>query len=435
MGYDSLSQWYQVNRILPIDNWHPPVIVYLWRALNVVVNGPLGLLIFQQVLYWAGLGLLVFSFSERNSWKRKIIVLTALGFFPVVWFATASVWKDALMISSLLFSIGVTSLLVKNRLKNAYRPLAVVLILLGLLFAGATRHNGLLAVLPLSTFLFGLILFGSSKMLKQVAFSTLGVGVLLVLSLQVNKVGVQVPYPYLVNQIFLWDVAGISIEKGELLIPESAFNNPDSANLEALTRHYQFASNNSLVFSSELFKDDIWADSEYGKEFLGQSLEVITSELDTYAKVRLRFMSHFVGTGRWMPYLAYIFETKYWAGDEELGLPMYGMNNLSTLRLIETKVLTLFSRVGFYNALPYLGLIFLQFIGLVFWFVRKKETRKETLFLLAICVSGIFYWVPYFVIAPSNDFRYHIWTIEVTMLLLSIFAMRRMSKKSTPVNQ
>ena len=56
MSPDSVAQLAQ-GRSGRYGDWFPPVMSWLWGRLDRVVSGPLGMLVFHNLLFWSGLGL------------------------------------------------------------------------------------------------------------------------------------------------------------------------------------------------------------------------------------------------------------------------------------------------------------------------------------------------------------------------------------------
>ena len=377
----------------------------------------LSLLVFQQVLYWAGVGLIVQHFLEKRALIFNLSALVLVGFFPVIWFETASIWKDALMLSSLLFAVGV--FLAARRKKTRYWMLTVSWV--ALILACGFRHNASMAVLPLVFMMTYDLLQSFTHLQKIAAASSLFLSIFLFARF-VNDIGVVHHYPYLINQVVFWNLAGLSIDTEEILIPEAAFVNKDSAKIDVLKRYYSDASNNGLTFSSGIINPNIWEDDVLGRVILVSGLKTIAQHFKKYVIMRMRFLKIFSGQGEWMPHNPFIFKTDYWEGDENLGLRMYHMHHPIALSLLESKVATRFSHFGFYNVLPYLVCLVLAFFMLVVE-IRRQPGQPDKLILLGMVISGLLYWLPYVLIAPSNDFRYHNWTMEVVLILIVVEGM------------
>jgi len=425
MGNDSLNQWYQLNGILPVSDWHPPMVLHIWKLLNGVLEGPASLLVLQLLMYWIGIGLVVQSFFAKRAKHIKFVALTTIGFFPVTWLMMASIWKDALMLSSLLFSLGLFLSARESVKANGKAIWILPIIWLCFVLTCGTRHNAIMALIPLVFMMTFDLMSASRSWYLKILLSCALLFSLAFASKRVNQIGVEVHYPYLVNQLIFWNLAGLSIDNDEILIPESAFVNPDSAKVDVLKRYYSDATNNHLVFNSGIIEPAVWKDSDYGKWFFEQGVRTIILHPKDYIEMRVRSLGHLAGIGKFMPHMAYIFETKYWPGDESLGLESYSMLNETILFEIKDKLLSRLSHVGFYNIVPYLFLLLSLLLFLAFSY--KQEDRC---ILIGIGLSGLLYWLPYVLIAPSNDFRYNNWTVEAVVLIISTLVINKIRIRS-----
>ncbi|HET9624082.1 MAG TPA: hypothetical protein VFP84_22070 [Kofleriaceae bacterium] len=118
-----------------LGDWHPPVMGVYWRWLELVVAGPLAMLLLQAGLFVYG----VYALLCRRLAPRAAAWLTlAVAAFPPVLTPLAVVWKDAQMAGFLVAGLALA-------LRPERRPRAIGLALLVL--ASAVRDNGA-AVLP-----------------------------------------------------------------------------------------------------------------------------------------------------------------------------------------------------------------------------------------------------------------------------------------------
>ena len=84
--------------------------------------------------------------------------------------------------------------------------------------------------------------------------------------------------------------------------------------------------------------------------------------------------------------------------------------------------------------IPYL--LFLISVGLLLVFqIMRGEERPRNKVYLGLALSGLLYWVPYIVISPSNDFRYHLWTIQVAMVILIVEGVNIIYNRLKPKEQ
>ncbi|MGE0395416.1 MAG: hypothetical protein AB7T06_01720 [Kofleriaceae bacterium] len=116
---------------------HPPLMSAMWRYLDMIVAGPILMLLLQLSLFLGGL-----YFILRRIVEARPAAWIAIGIllFPPVMTPMAVIWKDSQMAAFLIAGIaGVV------QPRTRYRLLGAVLLVL----ACALRHNALAAVVPL----------------------------------------------------------------------------------------------------------------------------------------------------------------------------------------------------------------------------------------------------------------------------------------------
>lgn len=87
-----------------ISDWHAPFLVWLWSWLEPEIFGPIFPFLFQNVMFWAGIGLITFYFSQK-------IHLWAIVFPPIIicfdfYWVEGWLWKDSALLSMSALSIG-----------------------------------------------------------------------------------------------------------------------------------------------------------------------------------------------------------------------------------------------------------------------------------------------------------------------------------------
>ena len=123
----------------PIDDWHPPAMIWLWRHLLGVAAGPGPMLAVQMALYGAGWALLAGSVARAGR-AGTAIALGACAFMPIALALEGAVLKDSLMAGALLAAAGLLAL------GGRWRRAGAVALLLA---AATLRFNAFLACLPL----------------------------------------------------------------------------------------------------------------------------------------------------------------------------------------------------------------------------------------------------------------------------------------------
>jgi hypothetical protein len=141
MSTDSAQQLVEA-RTGKFSDGHPPLMAAQWKVLDLIVSGPLLMLLWQVVLFLGGLYVLLKRFLEP-----RVAAWAAIGvlLFPPVLTPMAAIWKDSQMAAYLLAG---TAAMLQPRLRTR-------LVGVGLLaVACALRHNAFAAVVPLVFFLF-----------------------------------------------------------------------------------------------------------------------------------------------------------------------------------------------------------------------------------------------------------------------------------------
>lgn len=406
MTNDAVVQYSQVKGIIPLDAWHPLSFVRVWSFTDYFSDGPMAMLIFHQAIYWLGLWLLVKNVFRSN--RIQIITLLVLGFFPIMHTLMGTVWKDASLLSAGILGIGL--ILEAQRKKTKWQYL---LAMVAFAYMAAVRHNGLLAVLPI------LWLMADSSNLGKTAIKTVGFSILILgIAFAMNHSNSVKKYPHLVNQILIWDLWGMSLDVGSTLIPNSAFVDPELNNLGHYQEHFNPHSNNSIIFEKNAgINKDIFVNDDLSQELQAAFVSGVTNNFGAYLNRRATFFVRFLGFGQWKPYMAYCLKS--------VDPAKIGLDNVTYHRMNDSSVLSLylaglnyFIHYNGFNAVPYflLGLLILA-VGL--------HTKDRLLVVLII--SGLMYWLPHLVIAPSNDFRYHVWLVFVVILgtLILLFGNNR----------
>jgi hypothetical protein len=124
------------------DDWHPPVMNWLWRQFGAFGAGPGPMLALQVMLYWLGFGLLAVAMARTRGMKAGLAIL-ACALLPIPFWLVGTILKDSLMEGALLLAAG---LLAARPAQDRWRGALAA----ALLVAAATlRFNAAAACLPL----------------------------------------------------------------------------------------------------------------------------------------------------------------------------------------------------------------------------------------------------------------------------------------------
>ena len=223
MSIDSTVQLAEA-RSGQFSDFHPPILAFIWRYLDKLWPGPIGMLILLDGLFWFGMAVL-FRLLRWPLWARLGAMLL-VAFQPAVFMLLGTVWKDTLMQATLLAATGVILLAGSGRLRFGW------LFVAPLMFVGiAARHNGIGAAWPLLALPFlGVKWLARFRRPWQLAASfALG----LVLALSLRQGAAVLSQKIVVEPMNYWqmtpiyDLVGMSLQANEVLVtPEDGVASP-----------------------------------------------------------------------------------------------------------------------------------------------------------------------------------------------------------------
>ena len=223
LSYDSAYQFWQV-RTGQFSNQSSVVMPALWKAVYPLWPSPGALLTLHFVTYWLGIVLLALQLWERS--LPRVAFILGVGFLPPAFVIMGHLWTDASLIAAMTLAFGLTVTGLVRR-----RWWALLLALPFIVYAGAVRHNSLIAIIPLCVlWAQGLLRSRTAPAGESVAprrgFAVAGVVVLMVVAsfsfgqtLDRMLVRVRVSTAALTP---LYDLAAISARAGTMVVPDFA---------------------------------------------------------------------------------------------------------------------------------------------------------------------------------------------------------------------
>ena len=148
-GPDSHSQYAQIVAG-KLDDWHPPIMAWLWSAFRLVADGDGPMFGFQVSFYWLGFGLIVFALARAG---RAVAAWAMLGvaLFPPFLALNVVLLKDVGMAVAFLAAFAAVFW---HRVQGRdVAPPAIVAATLLLLYGTLVRANAVFAVVPLFAYL------------------------------------------------------------------------------------------------------------------------------------------------------------------------------------------------------------------------------------------------------------------------------------------
>jgi hypothetical protein len=207
------------------EDWHPPLMAWIWRQLTAIAAGPAPMLVLQVLLYWTGFALIATSALKRGA-RSLALALALLGFLPATLALSGTVTKDALMDGILLAASGM--ILWRPLVQNSGARIACLLGAIALLFvAAALRFNAFFACVPLAlaalprSFTSNVPRFILSTIIASAAFVMTGPAISALL--QAEKTDVEL-------SLIIFDLGGITEHSGVSQFPDMHVRNPVAVN-------------------------------------------------------------------------------------------------------------------------------------------------------------------------------------------------------------
>ena len=383
---DSLDQFAQAQTG-HFDDWHPPIMALLWRALNQIHNGPQPLFMVHLALFWLALALLARALMVLD--VRGAALAPAVGFAPWLFPLLGVLISDVAVAGAWLF---VTALLFHQVVRQ--KPLnGALLAVAGLAFGyGAlARANTIFAAAPL-------IYYACSELaptrprLRLIA-AVLTPLVLLALSASLNGATASSDYPMGSLQVF--DIGGISHRVGRNLLP-GVWSAADS---NTFVRCYQpdawdvYQTPTCASTADKLAAADLWSASGLTGPWLG----AIMHHPVAYAAHRLDYANHFF---RWLGPIA-PGDIDYDTEDTAPAAYAHADNAIYNFysALAETNYIAL---------RPYFWLALCISAWMLSMLAIPSTARR---FASALSASGGIYLLFYVFVGVASDFRYALWPI------------------------
>lgn len=386
MSIDSIKQ-FEMSQSLHFNDWHPPLMSWVWSILAFFFPGPSGMLALHTALVWLAVYLWWSNFKHRaNSW-----LVCVIPFLPWVLNFAGVLWKDV----GLAFSLfALSGLVLRQR-----SPGKVLLALTLVFYAINLRHNAIFAVFPI------LMLLSYRWLDKRSCIKALIIsGAIIFLACYAGNVfnyqvlGAQKTSPS--SYMMVDDLAYLSIKNNESYLPGVEIDEiRECAALElgqnrlvgrvfCLSNQPSYKKANSL--QSKL--KSIW-------------LAKIIAHPSDYLEFRMAAFSYLLRTPNDPPY--YLWHP----GIDENSLGF--KKNPNGLTLVAEKAVKGTAVAAPFLFKPYWWLLSsLLLLGATFCMAPSQSVLAAQ----ALLASSIVYILGYLPVTPMADFRYVYWSVIATSL-------------------
>lgn len=409
VSFDSAYIWWQTRGGESTDI-HSPALMFVWRILETVHSGPGPMFVLHDLLIWSGLALLALGLQLRP--LATFALMTLVGLAPAPLILRAHIWTDVAMLGALLVVAGALAYHARTSRRNW-----LLLALAAGLYALGSRHNAVLALLPL-------LFLGVRQSLTSPGTepTSARVGVVSYLLLAALVLSVQAIHERVDRKVAMWpviayfDLAALSVDSNHMLLPD--FVRSQDLTVAEMRQSLRSWSVTSLLLRRPgAFRDPLapyWTKPELAK-LRSDWIAAIVEHPGAYLAHRLRFGAALFGAHPrdWPRSLIYVNEIVPYRDNpavEPNGSALHQALFRQADRLAATPLLAPW---------PYL------LIGLVAapWIWRKRGTPRGAI-ALALVASSALYSLPLVIVAPAAELRYLLWPMAAS-LIAAVLAFAR----------
>lgn len=400
MSWDPVRQYGEALSGI-IDDWHPPVMQWVWRQLIGVHPGPVPMLLLQLALYWGGLTILSGTYW-RGGRRRVACALLACGLWPLGLALTGMILKDCLMAGALLVATGLLAMRGKG---PAWLPgLFAIMILV---FAATLRFNAFAACVPLLVALLPRSWWASwPRLLSASAIAT----VMLIAAMPIANRLIGAKPSGVELSLIIFDLGGITEHSGVSVFPEDlAVRAPVTVNHRCY-RPNKWDSYSDWVepecpLGWTAWRDNV--DATEGGPYAVWARAILAHPL-AYAQHRL---THFAINSRLVPLSDAV----------ERPVPMTGAPNPWGFRTTPNPAMRAIDALAMATAHTPLGWP-IVFMALALGALIASWGQPHARLIAPIALSSLLYGGGYVVFSVAAELRYHLWS-EIAALIATVLVL------------
>ena len=425
MTADSIAALSQ-GRANVYGDLNAPLMSWVWGRLDSMVSGPALIFAIHLAIFWGAAGVFWCSTNRKSFWLGIGLVL--VGLLPHVLAQTVVVWKDVALGVSLFMSVA---LLYAAR---SYRSQLALFASIPVLFYGyAARLNALPAVLPIAIWA-GFIAIEIFEIERKRLFAPLvGLAFFILLSGTVflTNAGLtagRTDHPF--EQIYLYDLAAISVETGVDLFPPALQADPDFS-LETVRSRYNERSVSDLIFPNIPNPGDkaplkLTSDPERVAELRSRWLDAVADHPGVYLRHRWNVFAQLIGLRRSItaPYVADGFASNpaEFRGGGNVGFGVL-MKYFGAFRRP-------FPQTFFFRAIVWVAIC-----GVLIYASVRRRLRSDWDLVFVLSTSSLLFIAAYFPTTPSTEFRYLFWPAiaSAVALIFGVYLYRAESRVAASI--
>jgi hypothetical protein len=396
MSYDTLHAIRGARNGITDSMW-PPMVSYIWRAVDLVSLNPSAMHFSQIFLLIGSIFLIVFFLTKKVRYSTAFLFIYLS--IPAVLGTVAVIWKDVLMAAFFLagFAIAMSMRLVKNKWTFIFLSLiAMLLIFLGV----CTRHNAITGAVPLVFYLAWIMCSRMYENRKIFWIGLISLGSVLTIGFFATKiqldnytlpgfVKIKTSTSEFVETVRVLDIAGASLCVGKNLFAETAPNlSIDEIRVNYDPRHINL---------SKGILERVAVDSRINKIWI----DVAVHHPICFFNNKFELTKYLVGANKGEQFLI----TAPSIDENEYG---YSLSKSSFRDAVVTYIVHA-------SKLPFFKPWFLYLMS-IFYFIYMVWNRKITGDYLALFLSAYFYFAGLVLFGNAADARLVLYTSTVLLI-------------------
>jgi hypothetical protein len=412
---DSLDQLREGREGFYTDG-HPPAMAAMWKLVDLVISGPLGMLVIQTLAFVVGM----YWILRRAMTPTRAAIATALLFaFPPILAPMAVIWKDCVMAG--FFLLG-TALVCEEHRARKLAGLACFFI------ATSVRYNAPAATLPLIVLLFAWPQLAGWRRYAVAAAAWIAI----------TAVAFAVNIGLTDRKMYIWqsslavlDIAG-TLANVDDDIPDAELRQTfagtqilvDHDIHQAIRRQYTLCREYGMDFEPLVARDGhLWdlpifgttpAPQEQRDAIARAFWDVVTSHPGAYLAHRWDATREALGmTSNKLGVMVMTSKSQYEPYMNRLGLDKRAWRPQTWL---QGRAVWFAKKTPIFRPWIYLVVTLLVF---------PLAVRARKLDVIALLLSGLALEATLFPLAPTPDYRYSHWLVTCTMIVVVMLTARR----------
>lgn len=395
-----------------------PLMAYLWGWLDTISAGPGLMFILQNIVFWTACA--IFWRTTNAESFGLGIALVLFGWLPHILAQTAVVWKDIGLGASLFLAVALLF-----HAKKTGNKAALLLSPIFLFYGYAARLNALPAVLPIAvwTGFIAFSVFGLKD--RKLAAAALGLSYFILLSLAVYFVnqrmtGGRTVYPF--QQVYLYDLAALSVRKNEAIFPDHV-RNTENFSMDTVRARYNTRTVSDLIYPDLPNAGDqpvlkLTDRPEEIAELKNKWWDASRSDPAGYLGHRTRVFAQLVGLSR-------AVTAPYWEPGFSSSPPEFVPDGNAGTWIL-TKYFSAFRR-PFPQTFFFRAFIWLILCGFFLYKAARRGLAGDWDLVFVLSLSSLLFTFAYFPTTPSTEFRYLFWPAIASALtaIFGIYLLKR----------